>query len=374
MSINIQGNQWLKTIVWLCYFLLGISFSAQAITAIELTPAKLNFTKADEEKTATLTNIGDIEEEIISIELTGDNSEDFKFITDPKGDADTLTAPLKNNCGGTLAGGKICEITITFNPKATGESKATLEVVTSEDPAPLKIELTGTTGTSTPSTTDTQAEPLVNIKPNSVDFGNQSVKTTSKEKVVTLTNAGKADLQIKGVKLTGDNSKDFAVTTDPEKNCGGTLAPKAKCQITITFTPATAGDKKATMEVTSNAKSSSDKVELTGIGTEETKPAITATLTPATLDFKKQKVKTPSAEKTVTLKNTGKTDLPKLSINLTGSKDYTTTNNCSNTLAAGKSCQIKIVFNPNTAGDKTATLEAKSDKTSLGKVELTGMA
>ena len=487
MSINIQGNQWLKTIVLLCYFLGGISFSAQAITAIELTPAKLNFTKAGEEKTAMLTNIGDIEEEIISIELTGDNQGDFKFTTDPQGDADTLTAPLKNNCGGTLAGGKNCEITITFDPKATGESQATLEVVTSEDPTPLKIELTNTTGTDTPTPTTadepavdlkpttidfgnqvvkttskektvtlsntgkadlqikgikltgdnskdfavttapdkncggslapkakcqititftpaatgdkkatvevtsnaksnpdkvelmgtgietTQTESAVDLKPNTVDFGNQAVKTTSKGKVVTLTNTGKADLQIKGVKLTSDNSKDFAVTTDPEKNCGGTLAPKAKCQITITFTPATAGDKKATVEVTSNAKSSPDKVELTGTGTEATKPAVTATLTPATLDFKKQPVKTPSAEKTVTLKNTGKTDLPKLSINLTGDKDYAQTNDCGDTLAAGKTCQIKVILTPKTAGDKTATLEAKSDKTSLDKVELTGM-
>jgi Abnormal spindle-like microcephaly-assoc'd, ASPM-SPD-2-Hydin len=378
MSINIQRNQWLKTTVVLCSFLLGISLSAEAIQALELTPEKLSFKKADEEKTATLTTTGG-EVQISSIKITGDNSKDFTFTTDPTGAADKPTDPIKNNCGGKLA--KSCKITITFNTKATGERKATLEVVAADDPKfAYKVDLTGTAGTATP--TDAQAEPTVKLSKTAVTFKNQAVKTPSAEQTVTLENTGKADLLKINLKITGDNSKDFAFTTDPadistappKYTCGGTLAPKAKCQIKITFTPAAAGARKATLEVTSNAKSSPNKVELTGTGTEEAKPATTtATLTPAAVDFKKQKVKTPSAEKTVTLKNTGKTDLPKLSINITGDKDFTTTNDCGTTLAAGKTCQIKIILTPKTAGDKKATLEVKSDKTSLDKVELTGM-
>ncbi|BAP57842.1 hypothetical protein THII_3545 [Thioploca ingrica] len=368
MSINIQKNQWLKTTVVLCSFLWGFSLSAaEAIQSLDLTPTKLSF-KASDKKTATLKTTGTTEVTITSIKITGTNKGEFTF----------STAPDKN-CGGKLAGGKDCTITITFSPdlKAAGARTAALEVVAADDPKfAYKVDLTGTAGTATP--TDA-AGPTVDLKPNPVDFGNQPVKTPSKEKIVTLTNTGQADLLKISLKITGDNSKDFAFTTDPadisvappKYTCGGTLAPKAKCQIKITCTPAAAGARKATLEVTSNAKSSPDKVDLTGTGTEAVQAA-TATLTPAAVDFKTQAVKTPSAEKTVTLKNTGKTDLTKLSVNITGDKDFTTTNDCGTTLAAGKTCQIKISLTPKTAGDKKATVEVKSDKTSLDKAELTG--
>ncbi|NJO18323.1 MAG: choice-of-anchor D domain-containing protein [Thioploca sp.] len=360
MSINIQRNQWLKTTVVLCSFLLGISLSAEAIQALELTPEKLTF-KAGDKKTATLKPTGG-EVTIASIKITGSNKGEFTFTTVPD-----------KNCGGKVATGKDCKITITFNPALTaaGTRTATLEVVDADDPTFVyPVELTGTAGNATP--TEVQAEPTVKLSKKTVTFKNQAVKTTSAEQTVTLENTGKADLLKISLKITGDNSKDFAVATDPEKNCGGTLAPKAKCQIKLTFTPAAAGARQATVEMSSNAKSSPDKIELTGTGTEAAQ-TVTATLTPAAVDFKKQAVKTPSAEKTVTLKNTSKTDLSKLTINITGDKDFAATNDCGTTLAASKTCQIKIIFTPKAAGDKTATLEAKSDKTSLDKVELTGM-
>jgi uncharacterized protein YbdZ (MbtH family) len=366
MSINIQRNQWLKTTIVLYSFLLGSSFSAAAVNSLVLSPTTLPDFAAGKSQSTTLSNPSAVEVKINSISITGTNKGEFTFTTVPD-----------KNCGGKVAAGTGCKITITFTPdlKAAGDRTATLEV---KADTTYTVDLTGTAGAGTTPSTDA-AGPTVDLKPNPVDFGKQPVKTTSKEKIVTLTNTGKADLTFKKVsfQITGSNSGDFKVTTDPADisvappiyNCGGTLKPKAKCQIKLTFTPTAAGDKKATLEVTSNAKSSPDKVNLTGTGTET---AVTATLTPTAVDFKTQVVKTPSAAKSVTLKNTGKTDLTKLSISLTGDKDFAATNDCGTTLAAGKTCKINIILTPKTAGDKKATVEAKSDKTSLGKVDLTG--
>jgi hypothetical protein len=382
MNINIQKNQWIKTIVLSCYLFLGISLSAEAIQSLVLTPENLTFS-AGEKKIVTLEAIVDVQITETDIKITGDNAADFSFHTDPAGDAEQLTAALINNCGGTLAEGKICEIIITFKPESevTDEHKATLEVVDANEPDFVhKVNLTGTAGTTaTPS--EAQNEPAVDLNPNSVDFGNQPVKTTSKEKVVTLTNSGEADLQIKSIKSIGANKGDFTVITDPEKNCGETLKSKAKCKIKITFTPKAAGDRQATLEVTSNADSSPDKVELTGTGTEATPTEEAAVdLEPKNLDFSEQPIKTTSKEQIITLTNSGTTNLTKISIKIAGDnrKDFAFTtdpakNNCGGTLKSKAKCKIKVTFTPKTVGNKTATLEAKSDKTSLGKMELTGV-
>ena len=92
MNIHIQRNQWIKTTVVLCSFLLGISLSAEAINSLELTPDKLTL-KAGDKKTATLKNPGEKEVQISSIKLTGANKGEFTFTTVPD-----------KNCGGKVAG------------------------------------------------------------------------------------------------------------------------------------------------------------------------------------------------------------------------------------------------------------------------------
>ncbi len=77
-------------------------------------------------------------------------------------------------------------------------------------------------------------------------------------------------------------------------------------------------------------------------------------LSPSSLTFAAQQVNTTSAPQTVTLTNTGTAALSITSIAITG--DYSQTNNCSTSLAAGASCAINVVFAPVAAGTRTGAL------------------
>jgi hypothetical protein len=105
--------------------------------------------------------------------------------------------------------------------------------------------------------------PKVSLSPTSVAFGNQAVGTPSSAHVVTLTNVGNATLTLSKISFTGTNPGDFAKTT----TCGGTLAPSAKCTVSVTFKPTAKGARSAALTFTDNATPSSQSVSLSGTGT-----------------------------------------------------------------------------------------------------------
>lgn len=73
-----------------------------------------------------------------------------------------------------------------------------------------------------------------------------------------------------------------------------------------------------------------------------------ASLTPATLAFPVQVIGTTSASKAITLKNTGSAALNLASISTSG--DYSQTNTCGASVAAGASCIITVSFSPTVPG------------------------
>src|SRR5438552_8990125 len=85
-----------------------------------------------------------------------------------------------------------------------------------------------------------------------------------------------------------------------------------------------------------------------------------ATLSPNPLTFADQNVGTASPPQAVTLSNPGSTALSITSIAVTGtnSGDFTQTNNCGTSVAAGGNCTINVTFTPKAAGTRTATLTA----------------
>lgn len=99
------------------------------------------------------------------------------------------------------------------------------------------------------------------------------------------------------------------------------------------------------------------------------------TLAPTSLTFASQVVGTPSPTQTVTLTNTGSATLSITKINITGPniKDYSQTNNCGKSLAAGASCTITVTFTPSAKGTRTANVSVTDNATgSPQTVSLTG--
>lgn len=98
--------------------------------------------------------------------------------------------------------------------------------------------------------------------PNTVNFGSQTVATTSPAQPVVLTNTGTGPLTITGITLSGSNAADF----NQGNNCGTSLAANASCTIALTFTPSTTASESATLNITDNGTGSPHTVSLSGTG------------------------------------------------------------------------------------------------------------
>jgi hypothetical protein len=106
------------------------------------------------------------------------------------------------------------------------------------------------------------AAPSATLTPPSLTF-TSTTGTSSTAQTAQLTNTGNAALTISSIAIGGANPTDFAETN----TCGSTLAAGASCQISITFTPASAAGFSANLQVTDNAAGATQTISLTGTGT-----------------------------------------------------------------------------------------------------------
>ncbi|HEX3621674.1 MAG TPA: choice-of-anchor D domain-containing protein, partial [Acidimicrobiales bacterium] len=106
--------------------------------------------------------------------------------------------------------------------------------------------------------------PAVTLNPTSVTFASTDVGTTSAVQTVTVQNTGTAPLVVGSVALSGPNAADFTRSSD---TCSGaTVAPSASCTVSLTFTPAAAGTRTASLDITDNAPGSPRSVPVSGTG------------------------------------------------------------------------------------------------------------
>ncbi len=128
---------------------------------------------------------------------------------------------------------------------------------------------------------------------------------------------------------------------------------------TLTFTAsgsATLGTSAITISGMSGSLTGSTSVSLT------VEPQVTGiSVSPSALSFGTVIVEAKSAAKTATLTNGGSATLDINSIATSG--DFSQTNNCGSTLAAGKSCAIKVTFSPTQTGSRTGTLSITDNAT-----------
>jgi hypothetical protein len=196
-----------------------------------------------------VTNSGEGEMLIGGITIGGENKADF---------VQTNNCPL---APGRLASHARCEIRVTFIPTTTGTLSAGLYISDDASGSPQTVSLKGTS---------TTPAPVMSIIPVSVAFGNQTAGTPSGVRVIVLTNAGGATLNINSeISINGATSDEFHF--HPVKNAcpAGTsqLAPKASCEIGVVFAPNTLGVKSAQVSVVDDAAGSPHSIQLSGTGT-----------------------------------------------------------------------------------------------------------
>ena len=189
--------------------------------------------------------------------------------------------------------------------------------------------------------------PQLIVTPATVNFGNQTVHVTSAAQTITVSNQTGVAIAITTLSLTGTNASDFAQTT----TCGASVPAFTNCAISVTFTPAVLGARTATVTVNTAT------VTLNGVGV----PPPSDTLTPGSLTFAAQQLFTTSGAQSLTLTNTGASNLPfTITITGTNANAFSETGCFGGNLNAGAPCTISVRFTPRTLGANTATLTVNS--------------
>ena len=136
--------------------------------------------------------------------------------------------------------------------------------------AACAIALAAGAGMSTPARADQQKAATANndhddaftIKPDSIAFGKRPLFTSHAESF-WLKNKDKTPLQITKVELQGANEGVFKI----DQNCGASIAVGGECRITVSFEPTSAGEKTATLRVTTKNQELRTKT-VTGTGVQ----------------------------------------------------------------------------------------------------------
>jgi hypothetical protein len=209
--------------------------------------------------------------------------------------------------------------------------------------------------------------PKIAVSPMSVNFGSLKADATSLPRMVKIKNSaatGGAALTLSSMTLSGTNSSEFALDTSL---CPDTLDRGASCTVSVTATPSSTpfGSKTAVLAINSNDPSK----QLVSVKLAAKAASPVVSVSPRSLNFGKIAVGTPSNTKTITIKNTGLSDLNITSITLGGTDfaSFAQTNSCS-VVPKGSSCAVNATFTPASTGVKLATISIVSNAQKNGTV------
>jgi len=300
-----------------------------------LSPTTLNFQDQTVGTTSAplavlLSNPGGGNLSISSIVITGSSASQF---------AQT------NNCATGVAPAGSCTINVTFTPATADNQSAQLVITDNAVGSPHAIPLLGF-GADSPAA-------QISLSKTALTFDSQIVNTPSPGQSVTLSNPGTTALTISGVTLAGTNVGDFSQTN----TCGTSLAAAQSCTLTVTFKPSGVGPRIAQALIADNANGSPQSVILSGTGAAS--PKSVASVSPASVTFPSQTVNATSTAIAVTLSNTGTAALAISGVGISGADaaEFTQTNTCGSTLAAGANCLVNVSFTPTATGARSAQLQ-----------------
>src|ERR1700722_15665308 len=278
----------------------------------------------------TITNQGSTPITFSSIAVTGDNRASF---------------PESTNCSRTLNAGANCTVYVSFAPATTGSFTAAVTITSSAPGSPQSVPLSGT------------GIPPVVIVPASVAYGNVVIGTSKAAVPFVLTNQ-------MNVALTGINIVVNGAAFSQVNSCGTVLTPNTQCKITATFSPTVVGTATGSISITDSAANSRQSISRRGPG------VLPVSLLPASLAFGTVSVGSSSAAKVTTVTNNEKVAVTISNIQITGTRpgDYSETNTCGSSLAAGGKCTISVVFKPLAKGARPASITLTDSGTNSPQV------
>ncbi|MET0050246.1 MAG: choice-of-anchor D domain-containing protein, partial [Candidatus Thiodiazotropha sp.] len=270
----------------------------------------------------------------------------------------SATAPFTqtNDCPSTLAAGQSCTVQLSVTSDTLGDVTGTL-LVTGADSL-------GSLSDSVALSAVVQAGMLV-VSDTTLAFDDTVVGESSASRTLTISNPGNVSLTDLAILLEGG---DFSSTN----NCPASLGAGASCTVTIAAVPTTPGDLTGALSVSAMSGGAPVSESVT-LSVHAVDPANGSDLVPSVsiLDFPDTTVDAESQPQTLILTNPGSVAVTLNGISTEG--DFTQTNTCGATLAAGASCEIQITFLPRSEGTLSGTLNIDTN-TGINRIALSGNA
>ena len=234
-----------------------------------------------------------------------------------------------NNCANPIPAGTSCTIGVTFAPTAavtsTGELVLPFDGITN----PLVSGLNGT-----------GQVPRLVLTTTALQFGNQSIGSTSVVSFFTLTNP------------TATTAIAYTLTVPASYNvidvCGGIVPAGSTCKVFVSFTPEVLAFVSGTITVNETTGGYTDTVSLNGAGTG-------VNFAPGALTFPAQSVGVASTPLPEQINIVGAGVPAITSIAVVGA-DFALSGNCAPQLSLGLTCSQGVVFNPTATGARTGSV------------------
>ena len=312
-----------------------VSLSAPSLTYTQLA------TTTSVAQTLTVTNTGTGNLDISTAAIGGTNASDFAK------SADTCT-------GAAVAPTMTCAVSVTFTPATTGSFSASLVFTDNASGSPQTVTLSGT-GTNA----------VAGFSSPGLSFPSEPPTTTSAALTETITDTGTANLTLSTVTIGGTNPSDFAKSAD---TCSGaTVTPTNTCQVSVTFTPSSAGNFSASLIFTDNGSGSPQTATLSGTGTGSL-----VSFSPTGVTFANQALNTTSAAQTETVTNSGNANLIFTTVTISGTNagDFAiSADTCASaTITPTNDCTVSVTFTPSATGTRTAALNFNDNVTGSPQV------
>ena len=250
---------------------------------------------------------------------------------------------------------------------ATGTSYTTPATATTDSGSTFDVVVSNTAGSATSNaatlTVNAAPAPAIQVSSNSINFGNDVVGILT-SLPLTITNTGTATLTMTQITASGSTFNVSGFTLPLSVNAG------QKTTLTIAFTPTIVGVASGSVSIVSNAPSSPTSVALTGTGIAAT---FTIGISPGSLSFGNVTTNTSSAAQSVTITDTGNSNVTISQITLSGSGYSMTGGSAPVTLSPTQNVVLAVQFSPTTAGTVNGSISIASNATgSPATVTLSG--
>jgi hypothetical protein len=297
-----------------------------------------------------------------------------------------------NNCS-SIAVNASCTVNVTFTPTAGGARSGTVTVTSNANNSPTSVSVSGT---GIDSSTNIAAGKTASASSSNGSYVPANLTDTDTSSYWESTNGvwpqwaqvdlgqnysvNKIILKLPPATAWATRTETLSVlgSTDGTNfstlvgSAGYTFDPNANGNsVTITFSAAT--ERYVRVNITANtgwnAGQLSDFEVFPGTGGGGSSATLSAN--PSSLTFGSTALNTNSAAQTVTVNNTGTAAATVSGVSVTG--DYSQTNTCGTSIAAGGSCTVSVTFRPTASGTRTGTLTVNSNATNNPlSVALTG--